>query len=222
MFSVCEHAINASAAQLCASLCSHCSSVADDTACRLGRSLQLPSCVACRYATSEQSKAAAESMHGMPVSRAMHAADAAQAPTLAFTQQSCLTFAIQEPAPLLHLRPAAPGTDLTGPDLSAETAKRLFPDWEQAQRPLRVPETVLAGELVPVPLVVTRTHREAASALRLSSSDAHCAVLPDVSIGAAETFSVLSVLLFHGCNIGQCAMVVCVNVAHVLGIQRLH
>jgi hypothetical protein len=148
--------------------------------------LSLSSLSYCRFATEEASRIAGESMHGLPISRAMHAADAAQAPALAFTEQSCLTFSVQPPALLLSLQPAVPREPLAAPALDTELAERVFAGWQAAGRPLRVPESVLAGELVPVALVVTRRKGQDATALRLCTSGGEVALLRGTSIGVVS------------------------------------
>ena len=140
--------------------------------------------VACRYATEAQSSRAGESMHGMPISRAMLAADAAQPPALSFTQRSCLTFTVQQPSPLLFVRPPGSTDALAAPPVPQTTVDELFADWSAAQRSVCVPETLLMGELAPLPLVVSRRAGQSATALRLASASGDVAVLANISCSA--------------------------------------
>ena len=138
--------------------------------------------VSCRYSSEAQSSAAGDSMHGLPIARAMLAADAAQPPALSFTQRSCLTFTVQQPAPLLYLRPAGHADALAVPPVPDRTAAELFTDWSAAQRHVGVPAALFVGELAPLPLVISRRKGQSATALRFASASGDVAVLANVSV----------------------------------------
>lgn len=127
-------------------------------------------------------------MRGLPIVRALQAADVAQPPALVFAQRSCLTFAVQPRAPLLHLRPAAPSAALAVDCVASDLAALLFPEWEAAGVALEVPRVLLAGQVAPLALVVSNAQGRPVGGVTLATSSPDLVVLPGASVGALSAF----------------------------------
>jgi hypothetical protein len=125
----------------------------------------------------------ADCIRGMPIASAVKAADATVPAVLMFSQRNCLTFTIQPPTPLLYLRFSGPDPNLSMLAVEEELCDKLFQDWKAVGRPVKPPETLLEGEVVPIALVVSRRQGHAVKNLWLATSNEDVAMLPGVPVG---------------------------------------
>jgi hypothetical protein len=117
----------------------------------------------------------------MHIASAASTAASAAPPLLAFPPLRQLAMLVHEPAPLLALRPAACISDLALPPLPpALVNEQLFPRWADAGRPLTLPAVVLAGEMAPLPFVLSRPAGAMVSQPQLLTSNAEIAILPQL------------------------------------------
>jgi hypothetical protein len=130
-------------------------------------------------------------MRGMPILRAMQAADIAQPPALVFMEQSCMTFLLQPPAALVLLRPAVASTPLAVDCIPSALASLLFPDWEDAGLSLEVPSVVMVGQLVPLALVLSKAQDRPIENLTLATSSRDVSLQSVLRVGVAHFLHVL-------------------------------
>lgn len=142
-----------------------------------------PSVRRLRYGTLMESRTAADYSRGMTISAAVRAADSVQPPRLDYTDRTCLAFRVMPPGPLLFLRPAEMEGDMTVPAVAADVASQLFADWEQAGRQIKLPKTVLVGQLVPLPFVVSKPASCSLSKLTVLTTSADVSLQPSFDIG---------------------------------------
>jgi hypothetical protein len=99
-------------------------------------------------------------------------------PQLAYTAQHQLAMLVHTAAPMLTLRPALCISDLALPSLApALVTEHLFPRWAQAGRALTLPAVVLAGEMAPLPFVLSRPRGATVHRPQLLTSNAEVALL---------------------------------------------
>ena len=122
----------------------------------------------------------------MSIAAAVAAADATVPPARVLSQSDCLTFRMQAPAPLLYIRAVTSDTALIMDELIEAVAEPLFPEFAAAARKVTAPEVLLEGEMVPLPLVVSRERGQQIADLWLAAASCDVAVLPGVAIGMSR------------------------------------
>ena len=143
-----------------------------------------PSVRRLKYGTIIESRTAADHSRGMPIAAAVRAADAVQAPRLDYTDRTCLAFRVLPPGPLLFLRPAEMDGEMAVPTLAEDVVSQLFSAWKEAGRQIMLPRTVLVGQLLPLPFVVSKLASCSIKKLTLLTTCADVSLQPSFDIGA--------------------------------------
>lgn len=142
-----------------------------------------PSVRRLRYGTLMESRTAADHSRGMPIAAAVRAADAVQPPRLDYTDRTCLAFRVLTPGPLLFLRPAEIDGELAVPALAEDVVTKLFSEWKAAGRQIMLPKTVLVGQLLPLPFVVSKPAACSVKKLTVFTTCADVSLQPSFDIG---------------------------------------
>jgi hypothetical protein len=86
------------------------------------------------------------------------------------------------PGPLLFLRPAEMDGEMPIPALAADVVSQLFSDWKAAGRQIMLPATMLVGQLLPLPFVVSKPASCSLKKLTVLTTSADVSLQPSFDI----------------------------------------